>query len=131
MRRFSAVYAWLRKLVIALAGGATLAAPAPVLAHHSFAMFDAQHPEQVVGIVKSWQFTNPHSWLQLVILRGGQPVLYSVECGSPVTLIRRGWSYTSFRVGDKVTVVVNPLKSGANGGSMVRAIMANGQTLTE
>lgn len=129
--RLLARHAWLRKPAIALACGATLVAAAPASAHHSFSMFDAQHPVQVVGIVKSWQFTNPHSWLQLVILKNGQTVQYSVECGTPVTLIRRGWSNTSFSVGDKVTVVVNPLKSGANGGSLVRAVMANGQTLTE
>jgi len=129
--RLSWVHAWPRRLAFALASGATLAATASASAHHSFSMFDAQHPVQVVGIVKSWQFTNPHSWLQLVVLKGGQPVLYSVECGTPVMLIRRGWSNSSFNVGDKVTVVVNPLKSGANGGSLVKALIANGQTLTE
>jgi hypothetical protein len=128
---FSWVNAGSRRLALGLASGATLAVTATASAHHSFSMFDTQHPVQVVGIVKSWQFTNPHSWLQLVVLKGGQPILYSVECGTPVMLIRRGWSNSSFNAGDKVTVVVNPLKSGANGGSLVKAVIANGQTLTE
>jgi hypothetical protein len=108
-----------------------LFAAVPATAHHSFAMFDKDHPVTVEGTVKSWEFTNPHSWLELVVVKNGQAMLYSVECGSPVTLMRRGWTEKSFVPGDKVTVVVSPLKSGADGGSFVRGTNANGRTLTE
>lgn len=111
--------------------GALLAGAGPALAHHSFAMFDTEHPVQVVGIVRSWQFTNPHSWLELVVLKNGQPVLYSIEGGGPGNLLRRGWSVNTFQPGDKVTLVIDPLRSGADGGSFVKAIKADGTVLTE
>jgi hypothetical protein len=108
-----------------------LLAAVPATAHHSFAMFDNEHPVTLEGTVKSWEFTNPHSWLQLVVVKDGQGLLYSVECGSLVNLMRRGWNDKTFVPGEKVHVVVNPLKRGADGGSFLRAIKANGETLTE
>jgi Family of unknown function (DUF6152) len=119
-----------RLIAIAMMSGAALGAAGPASAHHSFAMFDQQHRIQVQGVVKSWQFTNPHSWLELIIVKNGQYILYSVECGPPVTLIRKGWSKDSFHQGDKVTVTVAPLKDGGDGGSMVKAT-ANGLTLVQ
>lgn len=119
-----------RKLVMMFVCGAVVLAAEPVWAHHSFAMFDQHHPTQVTGWVKSWEFTNPHSWLDIVIMKQGQYVLYSVECGPPVLLVRKGWSKDSFKPGEKVTVTVAPLKDGGNGGSMIRAVAAGGATLS-
>jgi Family of unknown function (DUF6152) len=117
-------------MAITVICGIAWGAAGPAAAHHSFAMFDQQHRIQVQGVVKSWQFTNPHSWLELITLKNGQYILYSVECGPPVTLIRKGWSKDSFHPGDKVTVTVAPLKDGGDGGSMVKAT-ANGVTLVQ
>jgi len=119
-----------RLIAVTMVCGAALGAARPAAAHHSFAMFDQQHRIQVQGVVKSWQFTNPHSWLELIIMKNGQYILYSVECGPPVTLIRKGWSKDSFHLGDKVTVTVAPLKDGGDGGSMVKATV-NGVTLVQ
>jgi hypothetical protein len=119
-----------RLIAITMICGAALGAARSASAHHSFAMFDQQHRIQVQGVVKSWQFTNPHSWLELITMKNGQYILYSVECGPPVTLIRKGWSKDSFHPGDKVTVTVAPLKDGGDGGSMVKAT-ANGVTLVQ
>jgi hypothetical protein len=83
------------------------------------------------GIVQSWQFTNPHSWLQLAVLKNGQAVVYSIEAGSPSVLIRRGWSANSFRAGDKITVVFSPLRNGGDGGSFVKAMKADGTVLAQ
>src|SRR5487761_1022473 len=120
-----------RLIAITMSVGAALGAAWPASAHHSFAMFDQQHRIQVQGVVKSWQFTNPHSWLGLITMKNGQYILYSVECGPPVTLIRKGWSKDSFHPGDKVTVTVAPLKDGGDGGSMVKAVTASGVTLVQ
>lgn len=114
-----------------LAAGAMLLAAAPASAHHSFAMFDPQHPVQVEGTVKSWEFTNPHSWLVLMVMRDGAPMEYNIEGASVNTLIRQGFGPHTFVPGEKITVVISPLKSGADGGAFVKAIKADGTTLTE
>ena len=108
---------------------ATLAAAAS--AHHSFAMFDPQHPVQVEGTVKSWEFTNPHSWLILLVMKDGIPIEYNIEGASVNTLIRQGFGPHTFLRGDKLTVTINPLKAGGNGGAFVKAVKADGTVLTE
>ena len=123
--------AWRPLLFRAAVLGASLTAAMPASAHHSFAMFDPQHPIQLEGTVKSWEFTNPHSWLVLMVMRGDTPIEYNVEGSSVNTLIRQGFGPHTFAPGDKITVVISPLKSGADGGAFVKAIKADGTTLTE
>ncbi len=123
--------AWRPLLFRAAVLGASLTAALPASAHHSFAMFDPQHPIQLEGTVKSWEFTNPHSWLVLMVMRGDTPIEYNVEGSSVNTLIRQGFGPHTFAPGDKITVVISPLKSGADGGAFVKAIKADGTTLTE
>jgi Family of unknown function (DUF6152) len=108
---------------------ATMAASAS--AHHSFAMFDPQHPVQLEGTVKSWEFTNPHSWLILLVMKDGIPIEYNIEGASVNTLIRQGFGPHTFLRGDKLTVTINPLKAGGNGGAFVKAVKADGTVLTE
>ncbi|MDB5974498.1 MAG: hypothetical protein JWR07_1258 [Nevskia sp.] len=129
--KFHLLAGWRPAVFPVLAAGAMLLATAPASAHHSFAMFDPQHPVQVEGTVKSWEFTNPHSWLVLMVMRDGTPVEYNIEGASVNTLIRQGFGPHTFAPGDKITVVISPLKSGADGGAFVKAIKADGTTLTE
>ena len=114
-----------RQAVLGLAAAALLAA-APAFAHHSFAMFDRQKEVTLKGTVKEFQWTNPHSWIQLVVKdASGKEVEYSIEGGSPNGLSRAGWKRTSLKPGDKATVVIHPLKDGTNGGSLV-TVSVNG-----
>jgi Family of unknown function (DUF6152) len=122
---------WRSALFRLLAASALSTAAASASAHHSFAMFDPQHPLQIVGTVKSWEFTNPHSWLILMVMKGDTPIEYSIEGASVSTLIRQGFGPHTFSPGEKVTVTVSPLKSGADGGAFVKAVKADGTTLTE
>ena len=119
------------KKMLALAGVAavTLAA-APAFAHHSFAMFDNQKNVTLEGTVKEFQWTNPHSWIQLVVKdASGKEVEYSIEGGSPNGLSRAGWKRTSLKPGDKVSIKIHPLKSGEKGGSFMSATLPDGSTL--
>jgi hypothetical protein len=119
------------KLVVAgaLAALATVLGAAPALAHHSFAMFDNAKEVTLTGTVKEFQWTNPHSWVQLVVKdASGKDVEWSLEGGSPNGLARRGWSRTSMKPGDKAVIVIHPLKSGDNGGSLMR-VTVNGTPL--
>ena len=102
----------------------------PALAHHSFAMFDTRSEVTLTGAVREFQWTNPHSWLQLQVERGGTTVEYSIELGSPNSMSRRGWRKTTFLPGDKVTVVINPMRDGAPGGALVYAIDREGKRMS-
>ena len=113
-------------LGVMLLGAAVVAAP-PALSHHSFAMFDAQKEVELVGTVREFQWTNPHSWLQVTVPRGRANVEYSIELGSPNSMSRRGWRRTTFKPGDKVTLVMNPMRDGSPGGSLVYALDPQGK----
>lgn len=116
-------------LAAALLGAAVLAAP-PALAHHSFAMFDGKAEVTLSGTVKDFQWTNPHSWLQLEVPRGAASTEYSIELGSPNTMSRKGWRRSTFKPGDRVTVTINPMRDGSAGGALVSAIDAQGNRLS-
>lgn len=111
-----------------LAAAAALAA-GQASAHHSFAMFDNTKSVELDGTVREFQWTNPHTWIQLRVMEGGQSVEYSIEGGSPNGLARRGWSRTSMKAGDHVKVVMHPLKDGGKGGSFVSATLGDGRVL--
>ena len=115
-------------MALGLATGGGLGGPAS--AHHSFAMFDRERTVTLVGTVKEFQWTNPHTWLQ-VDAANDQGTLqeWSIEGNSTGTLSRMGWKPGSFKPGDKVTVKIYPMKDGSTGGSFVGAVLANGQTL--
>ena len=93
-------------------------------------MFDKDKEVTLVGEVKEFQWTNPHVWLQLVTQdEASQSVEWSIEMASVNILAREGWKKTSFKPGDKVTVVVHPLRDGSHGGAMIRATTAAGITI--
>jgi len=122
----------LKTLAAPMAFGAVLAAlsAAPAPAHHSFAMFDRDKQITIKGTVKEFQWTNPHVFIQIMIPGAdGKPQEWSVEGGPPNMLFRQGWEPTTFKPGDQVTLVINPLKSGERGGNFVFANLANGKTV--
>ncbi len=107
-------------------------APLTAGAHHSFAMFDMQKERTLVGTVKNFQWTSPHSWLDVLVSEpSGAQVQWSIEMGAPGTLYRHGWRQQSVKPGDKITVVVHPLRDGRAGGSLVSATLADGTHLEE
>lgn len=110
------------KSVVGLTG-AWISLAAPAFAHHSFAMFDNQKSVTLEGTVKEFQWTNPHSWVQLVVSdpKTGKDVEWSIEGGALNLLARQGWTRNSLKPGDKATIVVHPLKDGTAGGSLVSA----------
>jgi hypothetical protein len=115
---------------LASIAAAALAMAGPALAHHSFAMFDREKTLTITGVVKEFQWTNPHSWIQVnVVDDKGVTKEWSIESLSTGTLSRQGWRPKTFKPGDKVTMKIYPMKDGTAGGSFIGAILANGQTL--
>ena len=106
------------QLVTLLVAGAFLATGAPASAHHSFAMFDAQHPIEITGTVKEFRFVSPHTIL-VVSVKGqdGVEKEWILEGGAPGLQVREGLTAKSLKPGDEITVTINPLHSGAEGGS--------------
>lgn len=99
-------------------------------AHHSTASFDGEKTIELEGVVKEFQWTNPHTWVQLNIVNDqGETVEWSIEGGSPGTLSRNGWSPRIFKPGDKVTIKVHPMLNGSPGGAFVGATLADGSKL--
>jgi hypothetical protein len=90
-------------------------------AHHSYSMFDNEKDQVLEGIVKEFQWTNPHIWIQVnVKTADGKVVEYSVEGGSPNALRRQGWAKDTLKPGDQVSLTMHPLKDGSPGGSFMR-----------
>lgn len=87
-------------------------------AHHSTAMFDDENPIELTGTVVEWQFSNPHCFIILdVDGEAGERAIWSLEGMSPNVLYRQGWTPESLQPGDRITVTLNPLHSGAPGGN--------------
>ena len=99
-------------------------------AHHSFAPFNTETEKTITGTVNRFEWTNPHTWLWIDVTEDGKTVTWGVEGMSPNYLSRRGWTRTTFKPGDKVTVVVRPMRDGSPGGMFVRARLADGKELT-
>jgi len=102
----------------------------PVLAHHSFTMFDATKQVTITGTVTSFEWTNPHSYIEIDVAdEGGAVKHWSIEMGSPSILQQSGWKFSSLRKGDKTTLVINPLKDGRAGGFLNTATLPSGKVL--
>jgi hypothetical protein len=102
-------------------------AATPALAHHSFAMFDREHPMPIEGVVKDFQWTNPHVWIQVMAPDAkGVSQEWGVECTSVNFMRRQGWASQSLKPGDRVKLVIFPLKDGSHGGQFNKLTELNG-----
>ena len=88
---------------------ALTAASVPAIAHHSGAMFDDKKEVTLTGVVKEFQYTNPHSWL-LVDVTGndGKVTTWGFEAEGPSSLTRAGIRLKDFAPGTAVTITGHP-----------------------
>jgi hypothetical protein len=99
-------------------------------AHHSTANFDYSKTVVLNGTVKKFQWTNPHSFIQVMAPDGkGGMVEWSVESGSPGLQRRLGWSPDMIKPGDKVSVSIAPVRSGAPSGTLRQITLPNHKVL--
>ena len=113
-----------------VAGIAVAMSVIPALAHHSFAMFDASTSKTVEGTIKEFQWTNPHSWILLMVPNSeGQLEQWPIEMGSPGGLAKQGWLPRTLTPGMKVKAVIHPLKDGTHGGQFLAVTLEDGRTL--
>jgi hypothetical protein len=111
---------------------AMVSAGSPAVAHHSFAMYEPTKTLTFKGTVKSFQWTNPHVvlWVLVQPEDGGAVQEWSLETTSPGVLTRNGWTRQSLKAGDRVSVTFSPLRDGSRGGGLNSVtLLDTGQTL--
>lgn len=97
-------------------------------AHHSHAMFDMARDVTITGTVTAFSFRNPHVFLYIDAKgEDGQVVAWAVEMSNISNMERRGIYRSTFKLGDVVTVKLNPLRNGNNGGNYTSITAADGK----
>ena len=113
---------------VTILGAAILAITPPLVeAHHSGVMFEEQKQVTLDGVVKEFQYTNPHSWLLVdVTNKDGSVTTWGFEAEGPSTLMRNGVRPSDFRVGTKLAITGRPMKDGQPAAVWVKAVRADG-----
>lgn len=100
----------------------------PSLAHHSGAMFEKEKTITVEGVVKEFQYTNPHSWLLVDVTgKDGKVTTWGFEAEGPSTLQRAGIRPSDFAPGTKLKITGHPMKNGTPAAAWVDAVRADGK----
>jgi hypothetical protein len=115
---------------ISLAAVAVAMSASAAVAHHSFAMFDAEKNVKLDGTVKEFQWTNPHSWILMMVKnQQGVEEQWAIEMGGPAGLARQGWVPKTLTPGMKVSAIIHPLKDGTRGGQFMAVTLPDGKLM--
>jgi hypothetical protein len=115
-------------LAIALVALLASALPVPLQAHHSGTMFDEGKEVTLEGVVKEFQYTNPHSWLLVNVTNAdGSVVTWGFEAEGPTTLMQRSIRVSDFKPGTKLTITGHPMKDGRPAAAWVKAVRGDGK----
>ena len=118
-----------RIVVVALLVGAFC--PATALPHHSNVAYEVTKVITITGVVKSFEWVNPHTWLTVVVDDGkGGKVEWACEGRAPGVLGRAGWSRSILKSGETVTVHMSPAKDGSKVSIIARVTKADGTILS-
>ena len=110
--------------------GFVLILSVPVFAHHGNAALDVGKKVTVKGTVTQWLWANPHCWLKVDVKdENGNVVNWVGETNNAADMIEKGWSKQTFKVGDEVSVTMEPVKNGKPAGKVLEVVLPNGQTL--
>jgi hypothetical protein len=102
------------------------------LAHHSFSMFDGEKTLNMTGVVKEFEFANPHGWIHMMSTdAAGKQSEWSFEMQPISQLAPAGWKADTLKPGDRITIDFHPLKDGSRGGQFVTATLPDGKKLRD
>jgi uncharacterized protein DUF6152 len=100
-------------LLVLIFGLALAGSSEPLLAHHSIAMYDMAAPLTVTGVVKRFEWTNPHAFIYLDVKDDqGNVQEWSIEMMSLNHLKSYGWLHNTVKPGDTITCTGGAAKSG-------------------
>jgi len=100
----------------------------PSFAHHSAVMFDDEAEVTLTGVVKEFQYTNPHSWLLIdVTNEDGSVTTWGFEAEGPSTLMRAGIRKSDFSPGTEVTITGHPMRDGRPAAAWTSATRGDGK----
>lgn len=115
---------------VALLALAALMGTGSASAHHSRAVYDLSRYVEVKGTVVDWKWTSPHSELKLAVAdASGKTAEWVLECPSPAFMVRYGWKRTDIKLGDKISVLLRPMRDGSLGGSTSQVTLASGKVM--
>jgi len=101
-----------------------------ISAHHGTAAYNMDKSLTLKGVVTSYEFINPHAEIRVAVTdENGGTVNWLAETNNPNRLARRGWNRNVLKPGDVITIVGNPVKSGANDLRLTKVILADGREL--
>ena len=119
-------------LALAVAIGIALAA-APTLAHHSRAMFDVRKNITYRGVVEEYRWQNPHSHIVVRVAAGAADRstvgTWTVEASAISLMTSSGWTPSTYKPGDPITVLAHPSLDGSHLLLLFYAITADGTRL--
>jgi Family of unknown function (DUF6152) len=119
-----------RGIAIGAVVGIAVLFDVPAFSHHSNVAFEVTKVITVTGVVKEFQWRNPHTWLALTVDDGkGGKVDWAIEGRAPGVLLRAGWTKNSLKPGETVTVDMSPAKDGSKTGLIARVTKADGTIL--
>jgi hypothetical protein len=119
-----------RGIVTSVVLTGVLLCAAPARSHHSNVAYEVTKVVTITGVVKEFRWVNPHTWLHLIVDENGSKVEYQVEGRAPGVLLRAGWTKTSLKPGEKVTVDMSPAKDGTKVGIIARVTKEDGTILS-
>ena len=118
----------MNKLLMTALAGVLAFASLPAPAHHSGSMFDDKKTVTLTGVVKEFQYTNPHSWLLVDVTNAdGSVTTWGFEAEGPSTLTRAGIRKSDFAPGTKLTITGRPMKDGRPAAAWTTATREDGK----
>jgi hypothetical protein len=106
-----------------------LVAMAPLQAHHSFAPYEPTLQIKLAGVVTDFKWANPHVYIEIDApdAKTGQTRHWLIEGASTSILNRAGWRFNMLKPGDKITVIVSPLRNGEPAALLKQIVLADGR----
>lgn len=121
----------LRAVATALVAVTVTFHPLPAQSHHSNVGYEVTKVITITGVVKDFQWVNPHTWVHVVVDDGkGGKVEWACEGRAPGILLRAGWTRSSLKAGETVTIDMSPSKDGTKVAIIARVTKADGTILS-
>ena len=120
-----------RAVVTSIVAAAVALTAAPASSHHSNVAYEVTKVVTISGVVQKFEWVNPHTWVHVLVEdeKGGKTE-WAAEGRAPGILLRAGWTRTSLKAGERVTIDMSPAKDGSRTAIIARVTKADGTILS-